>query len=171
MKPLQKLILIAILAVGYQLSSGQSIAIKANASLSTLGEVEATFITPGFSLEGKMGRHWSIGIDLGAGSNSVYSMVHFTPALKYYVNRSLNGFYIGFGIDAFRLKRENGGPIGYPFYNESALTGVAAGPQLMIGAQTIIDDIVAIGFQIGVGPAAAIESAFLHGVFSAGIAF
>jgi hypothetical protein len=151
--------------------SSQSLALKLNASLSSISEVEASFISPGISIEGKAGRHYSIGLDLGATSNGTYKMLHFTPSIKYYFGRSLRSFYIGAGIDAFQLKRKNGGPIGYPFDNENNESGIAGGPQLMIGSQTVIDDIIVIGFQLGAGPSPAVESIFFHAVFSAGIVF
>lgn len=171
MKLSTQIFLFACFLFSFSSLSSQSIVIKANGSFSSISEVEASFISPGFSIEGKSGRHFSIGMDFGATSNGTYKMVHFTPSFKYYVGRSLRGFYVGLGLDAFQLKRKNGGPIGYPFDNDHEESAIAAGPQVMIGAQTLIDDTFAIGFQLGAGPMPGIESGFIHAVFSAGIAF
>ncbi len=152
-------------------TNAQSIAVKGNISYSTIGEVETSFITPGISLEGRAGKHWSIGADIGFGKNGSYQMFHFTPAVKYYFGRSLRSFFLGTGIDAIRLKRENGGPIGYPFEDRNAPTGIVAGIHGMFGAQTIINNHLAIGFQFTFGYAPGIDSGFLHPLFSAGYAF
>ena len=152
-------------------ANAQSIAIKGNLSYSSIGEVETSFITPGISLEGRAGQHWSIGADIGFGKNGTFSMFHFSPALKYYFGRSLRSFYLGAGIDAIRLKRENGGPIGYPFEDENARSGIAAGLQVMLGAQTIISNHIVLGFQLAAGYAPGIDSGIFHPLFSAGYVF
>lgn len=152
-------------------ATAQSIALKGNLSYSTISEVEASFITPGISLEGRAGGHFTIGADVGFGSNDNFKMVHFTPSLKYYFSSSLRGFYLGTALDAFRLKTKNGGPVGYPFDKESESSGIAAGLMAMIGAQSIIDGALVLGIQIGPGYMPGIDAGFLHGTFYAGIAF
>lgn len=170
-KPTSFLILVCISVCFSGMASAQSLAIKGNLSYSTIGEVETSFITPGISLEGRAGRHWSIGADIGFGKNGTFNMLHFSPAVRYYFGRSLRSFFLGAGIDAIRLKRENGGPIGYPFGNEIEKTGIAAGIQLLIGAQTIISEHIVIGLQFAAGYAPGIESGILHPLFSAGYGF
>ena len=152
-------------------SDAQSLAVKGNLSYSTIGEVEASFITPGISLEGRAGKHWSIGADIGFGKNDSFNMFHFSPTVKYYFGRSMRSFFLGAGIDAIRLKRGNGGPIGYPFEDEDAGTGIAAGLTIMFGVQTVVSEHFVLGFQLAGGYAPGIDSGILHPLFSAGYAF
>ena len=167
---MKKLITLSMILVSAcSITTAQSLIVKVNGSIHALGEFETSFIAAGAGVEGALSYNFSVGMDAGYGTDNNFKFIHFTPTFKFYPFESLRGIYIGVGATFYSVMSKDKLPIGYPLDELVGAKALVGGPEAFLGLQTIIDDEVSLGFQVGLGVFPDIEAPFINANFTVGI--
>ncbi len=150
MKNLKVIIIASLFFITIQ-SHAQELSVRLLGSVHGISELDQTYMSPGLSIEGKMGKKFTVGIDATHTIKQPIKMLTVNPNVKFYFNESFQGFFIGVGMATFRFKNEVVNELDDNFSQGDGSFTPGVGVEAMIGINTVLQDDISIGFKVGAG--------------------